>query len=443
MLRSVIQATRVRGALLGASASHCPRRSYATGLQGSSEGALSTQTIGDIVDTQAEKLEYRDAARSSKQDYRFTYLELKEQIDAVAVGLLQARIISGQMFVHSLANELENFVDFFAAAKGRTVMVSVKPDASIDELREALTLTNARGWVTAHKFDGTDRLKVGHELIPELAECLRGDPLRSFEFRNLSTAVHTGNKANENGYTMYIDMPVYDPWPSPLPEMAKSVNMSDPVLGSVYQSKLNLFSQSNLVNNAKFLGEKLGLVRDERLYIATEPESSINQVVSLASVEGGAFFASLPLQNTKQKNVLELLRDIESENATVLVASARIARAIVDHPHVGTLKHHKLNRVAVVNDGSEANAEELASSLATAFGIAQSHVIVSSPTVCGAVAVDGKPLPHSAIQVCDASGNEAADKTEGFLHVKGHQTHGEGWVNTGVRAKVNGGRVVV
>lgn len=393
------------------------------------------------MDEQADVLHHRDAMRNENQDARWTYLEVKEHVDAVACGLLEYRIVPGQTFLTSLPNDTESFLSMYAAAKGRSIMCPVAPSSSVEELRNALKVTNARGWFLAYKHDGKNMLKQGYEVIPELQDLVVGEPPRSHEFRNFTTVpVHTGEHNNSFGYLKYRDFPVYGPMPSPLPSLAKDIVASDPVLGTIHNgSHLHRHTHSSMVNNASFLAQHLGLARDVRMFIATEPQSSITHVGSLASFVSGAFQASRGIQNTSDAQIAEVLRELEREVVTVVLASTSVAKAIASHPH--TPKHkYKVEKVAVVSEGNEAGADEALAQLQAALGASRGSLVISSPAACGAVAIDGAPLPHSELKIV-SGGKVAEDGVTGTLAVKGHQTYGGEWVDTGIAASIEGGKV--
>lgn len=342
-------------------------------------------TIGELVDQQSAQLEFRDAFRNMRSGVRWTYGEFKEHVDAVAVGFVQYGF-SGQNVVSSLPNNIENFVDLYAAARSRTVITPISPNG--DELKAALSAVNARGWILPHKFNAVNMLKFGHTVIPELADCDSGDVLKSYEFRNLLPPIQTGAHVNDRGYLKYRDLPVYDPLPSPLPELAQEIRPTDAILTTFEGGKLHTFSHQDVLKNAAAVAEALGLVRDERLYIASNPESSLTQVAGVGAFLGGAFQISSVVPNLKDSTVNDLLKDIALEQSSVVLLSADLAAAIAQHPHVTKHKFH-VDRVAIVASTGDA-VGEVAASVAQALGASKTVVVETKQGVCGAATLNGR-----------------------------------------------------
>src|SRR5712671_3559040 len=147
--------------------------------QSYAHGVSSTPLIGDTIgvhfDKSAERWPDRPALIVRQQNVRWTYRELKEQVDAFAAGLLALGLAPGDRIGIWSPNNAEWVITQFATAKAGLILVNINPAYRLAELEYALCKAGCVALVTAVCFKSSDYLAVLRELAPELAVASPGD----------------------------------------------------------------------------------------------------------------------------------------------------------------------------------------------------------------------------------------------------------------------------
>src|SRR3954454_2871488 len=141
--------------------------------QSYAHGVSSTPLIGDTIgvhfDKSAERWPDRPALIVRQQNVRWTYRELKEQVDAFAAGLLALGLAPGDRIGIWSPNNAEWVITQFATAKAGLIMVNINPAYRISELEYALNKVGCKALVTATQFKTSDYIGMINTLAPELA----------------------------------------------------------------------------------------------------------------------------------------------------------------------------------------------------------------------------------------------------------------------------------
>jgi fatty-acyl-CoA synthase len=136
-------------------------------------GAVGTpligQTVGVHFDRAAARWGDRPALIVREQGVRWTYAMLKEQVDAVAAGLLGLGLLPGERVGIWSPNNAEWVVTQLATAKAGLILVNINPAYRTHELEYALSKVGCRTLITATRFKASDYLAMLGELAPELA----------------------------------------------------------------------------------------------------------------------------------------------------------------------------------------------------------------------------------------------------------------------------------
>ena len=136
-------------------------------------GASDTPFIGDTIgvhfDGIAERFAERDALIVRHQQVRWTYRELKEQVDAFAGGLLALGLKRGDRVGVWSPNNAEWVIAQFATAKAGLILVNINPAYRLAELEYALNKAGCVALITTTQFKTSNYLGMLGELAPELA----------------------------------------------------------------------------------------------------------------------------------------------------------------------------------------------------------------------------------------------------------------------------------
>ena len=123
------------------------------------------------------------------QDVRWTYAELKVQVDRLASGLLALGLEPGDRIGIWAPNNAEWIVTQYATAKAGLILVNINPAYRISELEYAVNKVGCRALITATTFKSSDYLAVLRTLAPELDTADPGT-LRSERLPTLEIVIH-------------------------------------------------------------------------------------------------------------------------------------------------------------------------------------------------------------------------------------------------------------
>src|SRR6266404_3125454 len=136
---------------------------------GTSDVPLLGLTIGDMFDRTAERYADNEALVSRHQNLRYTYRQLKQEVDRAARALIALGVDKGQRVGIWAPNCAEWTITQFATAKLGAILVNINPSYRLNEVQYALTQSGCTWLVTAPRFKTSDYTGMIHELTPELA----------------------------------------------------------------------------------------------------------------------------------------------------------------------------------------------------------------------------------------------------------------------------------
>src|SRR5262245_24240681 len=121
-------------------------RSY---VSGPSQLPLLGETLGQGLDRIAARVPDRDALVSCHQNQRFTYRQLREEVERVARGLLAPGVERGDRIGIWSPNRAEWLITQYASAKLGAILVNVNPAYRLRELEHALRHSGVSVLITA------------------------------------------------------------------------------------------------------------------------------------------------------------------------------------------------------------------------------------------------------------------------------------------------------
>ena len=117
-----------------------PRGSY---VSGTSDTPLLGMTIGAAFDQTVARFPDREALVSRHQGLRYTWAQLRDEVDRAARGLLAIGITKGDRVGIWSPNRAEWTITQFATSKIGAILVNINPAYRLHELEYAL---NQSGW---------------------------------------------------------------------------------------------------------------------------------------------------------------------------------------------------------------------------------------------------------------------------------------------------------
>ncbi|HUY78673.1 MAG TPA: AMP-binding protein [Ktedonobacterales bacterium] len=145
--------------------------SYASGT---SDTPLLGMTIGDLFDQTVKRYAGRDALIVRQQGLRYTYAQLREEVDRWARGLLALGITKGDRVGIWAPNRAEWAITQFATAKIGAILVNINPSYRLHELEYAMNQSGCVALVTAPTFRTTSYVEMLQTLCPELQRSAPG-----------------------------------------------------------------------------------------------------------------------------------------------------------------------------------------------------------------------------------------------------------------------------
>lgn len=301
---------------------------------GASDTSLLGMTIGDAFDKTVAQYPNREALVSRGQNLRFTWAELRREVDHFARGLLALGVRKGDRIGIWSPNRVEWAITQFATAKIGAILVNINPAYRLHELEYALNQSGCNTLVLAPDFRTTDYTAMLLTLCPELEHLAPGQ-LDAHRIPQLRNVIRLGE---ERAPGMWI-------WGEIL-ERAKEVSVEalevrqaeqefdDPIniqytSGTTGNPKGATLSHHNILNNGYFVARLQGFTEQDRLCIPVPLYHCFGMVMgNLGCMTHGATMI-YPAEAFDPSSVLET---VEAEQCTSLYGVPTMFIAELAHP---------------------------------------------------------------------------------------------------------------
>ncbi|MCB0649975.1 MAG: AMP-binding protein [Saprospiraceae bacterium] len=303
---------------------------------GSKEVPLLEITIGKMFDQVVEKYGEHEALVVTHQNIRWTYNDLKKQVDACAKALLAQEVKKGDRVGIWAQNRSEWMVVQYATAKIGAILVNINPSYRLHELKYALNQSGCKMLIAAHEFKYSKYTDMLYALLPELNYANPGQ-LRSEEVPGLKTIITLGNSSKPGMFTwaefLENGTEVDD---GLLTERQASLHYKEPIniqytSGTTGFPKGATLSHYNILNNGFFVTESLQLTYKDRMIVPVPLYHCFGMVLgNLGAMTHGAtvIYAS---EAFDPKAILEIA---DLEKATILYGVPTMFFAELDLPEV-------------------------------------------------------------------------------------------------------------
>ncbi len=240
--------------------------SYASGV---SELPLLGDTIGDDFDRSAARFGEREALVDHPSGRRWTYAQLRAEVDALACGLLRAGIGKGDRVGIWAPNCPEWLFTQYATAKIGAILVTVNPAYRTSELEYVIKAAGITLLIAARSFKTADYAAMISEVRPRCPAL---------------------------GNVLLIGSPGWDALPvrggaAPAPA---ELSPDDPIniqytSGTTGFPKGATLSHHNILNNGYFVGELCGYTEADRICVPVPLYHCFGMVMgNLAATSHGA-----------------------------------------------------------------------------------------------------------------------------------------------------------
>ena len=241
-------------------------------VHGACDIPLSSDTIGVRFDKAAELWADREALVVRHQNIRWTFAQLKQEVDAFAAGLIALGLQPGDRVGVWAPNCAEWTVAQFATAKAGLIQVNINPAYRLDEVEFALKKVGCKALVTADRLKTTDYLSMLETLAPEIATSKPGQ-LRSARLPDLTTIIRMA-PGERPGYFAFGDVARMGGKAelARLAQLATQLQFDDPIniqftSGTTGSPKGATLTHHGLLNNAIFGARAMRYTEKDRVCI--------------------------------------------------------------------------------------------------------------------------------------------------------------------------------
>ena len=393
-------------------------------VRGSTEVALCDTTVYALLEQAARRWPQRDAAVFVEQGIRWTWAELREQVDRAAAGFARLGVVKGERVGIWSPNRAEWLVTQFATARLGAILVNINPAYRLAELEYALHKAGVGVLVSAAAF------KTGNYL-GMLQNLGIGPSGRTERLPQLRSVVRLGDEptAGMLNWALMLDagMAVADALPDPAAlDCREPINIQF-TSGTTGAPKGATLTHHNIVNNARAVAQCMRLGADDALCIPVPLYHCFGMVLSvLACVASGAKMV-FPGEGFDARATLAAA---ESERCTALHGVPTMFIAELDHPEfarfdLGSLRTGIMaGAPCPIEVMRRVQADMHMHEVTIAYGMTEtSPVSFQSATddpLDKRVTTVGRVLPHLEVKIVDIDGRTVPVGTKGELCTRGY-----------------------
>ena len=399
---------------------------------GASNVPLIGQTIGVFFDHAVELWGNRQALIVQHQNIRWTYTELKKQVDAFAAGLLVLGLEPGQRIGIWSQNNAEWAVTQFATAKAGLILVNINPAYRLSELEYALNKVQCAALVISPSFKTSDYVQMVRDLAPEIDNGTPGQ-LKAAKLPHLRTVIRMGEEATPGMYNFaQIAAMGGDQERQSLTALSRELQFDDAIniqftSGTTGFPKGATLTHHNIINNGYFVGEGIRMSEDDNLAIPVPLYHCFGMVMgNLACLTHGATMV-YPGEGFDPTEVLQAIQD---EKCTALYGVPTMFIAALDHPEFNSFDLSSL-RTGIMA-GSPCPIEVMKqvidkmnmTEVTIAYGMTETSPVSFHTAVDDElerkVGTVGHTIPHVESKIVDSDGRIVAPGETGEILTRGY-----------------------
>jgi fatty-acyl-CoA synthase len=399
---------------------------------GGCETPLIYQTIGARFDEAAALWPDREAFVVCDQGVRRTFAEMKREVDRLAAGLLALGLQPGDRIGIWSPNNAAWVLTQYATAKAGLILVNINPAYRVAELAYALNKVECRALITADRFKTSDYLGMLREVASEIDTSTPGQ-LQAERLPHLRMLIHIGD-TDEPGF-LPLDEVQRRGGPAEqtrIDELAATLQPDDPIniqftSGTTGSPKAATLTHHNILNNAFFSGQRMGLVEGDR-YCMPLPLYHCGGMV-LGSLVGVVHGATL-IYPGEGFDTLAMLHALQDERCTVLGAVPTVFITMLNHPEFDRFDVSRLRKGFI---GGAPCPVEVMRRLIDELNMRQITIVYGmtemSPvsvqtsdddTIEQRTATVGRVHPHVEIKIVDIEGHTVPRGMQGEICSRGY-----------------------
>tara|TARA_R110002126_G_scaffold201487_1_gene349124 strand:- start:44112 stop:45869 length:1758 start_codon:yes stop_codon:yes gene_type:complete len=453
--RSKVQVTDAMGAPEG----------HGSYVKGNTESPLRYMTIPQLLREAVARFGPRDALVFTDTGERYSYYDFDRDIDALASGFLAMGLQKGDRIGIWSPNRLEWVLTQFASARIGLIMVNINPAYRLSEVDYALNKVGCKALVLARAFKSSDYLGMIRQLAPELETCQPGR-LNAAKFPTLKSIVVMGSDAGPGTFTFDEVKNLGGPAQQlRLQLIDGTLNPDDPIniqftSGTTGTPKGATLSHYNIVNNARFVTDRINLTEADRLCIPVPLYHCFGMVMGvLGAVSKGAAMV-FPGEAFEPKATLNALA---SERCTAVYGVPTMFVAMLQEMEaqsydLGSLRTGVMaGAPCPINVMERVNRQMNMKEVTICYGMTETSPVSFQSFVDDPIekrcATVGRVHPHLEVKIVDQEGKIVPIGAQGELCTRGYsvmkgywqedertrETIVDGWMQTGDLATIDEG----
>ncbi|EFO80117.1 acyl-CoA synthase [Oscillochloris trichoides DG-6] len=299
-------------------------------VSGPSEKPLLGMTIGDMFDQTVAKYPDNEALVVCQQGLRYTYTQLKVEVDRCARALMAHGIAKGDRIGIWAPNRAEWAITQFATSKIGAILVNINPAYRLHEVEYALHHSGCSLLIMSPQFKSSNYAQMMAELVPELIQGDRSPRLP--RLRGLILLGDTPAPGMMTWETMLAEAEKVDH--EDLVQRQAEQQFDDPIniqytSGTTGYPKGATLSHHNIINNGYFVAELMNFTHQDRLIIPVPLYHCFGMVMgNLGCITHGATM----IYPSEGFDALAVLQAVEAERATALYGVPTMFIAELEHP---------------------------------------------------------------------------------------------------------------
>ena len=411
-------------------------------VSGTSDKPLLGVTIGDMFDAIVARYPDNEALIVCHQALRYTYRQLKAQVDQCARALIALGVQKGERVGIWAPNCAEWAITQFATSKIGAILVNINPSYRVHEVQYALKQSGCTYLIIAPQFRTSDYTAMIYELAPELLQAEPGT-LAAPHLPDLRTVIRLGTEAAPGMLTWGELLMLGDNISADqLHERQREQEFDDPIniqytSGTTGYPKGATLSHHNILNNGYFVAEIMDFTDQDRLVIPVPLYHCFGMVMgNLGCMTHGATMI-YPNDGFDAKTVLDA---VQAERATALYGVPTMFIAELNHPDFAQYDLSSLRTGVMAGSPCPVEVMKKVQSLMNmraveiCYGMTETSP-VSTQTRIGTplakqVGTVGQVHPHVEVKVVDPiSGGVVPIDTPGELCTRGYSVMLGYWNN--------------
>ncbi|MEM7438856.1 MAG: AMP-binding protein [Pseudomonadota bacterium] len=426
-------------------------------VNGPTTPPLAYITIPQLLRDAVSRFGPREAVVFQEQGIRMSYYDLDRAVDELASGLLALGLEKGDRVGIWSPNRFEWVLTQFATARVGLVLVNINPAYRLGELEYALNKVGCKALIAAKAFKTSDYAGMIRDLAPELEGCEPGQ-LRAAKLPHLRSVVIMDDQPGPGAYSFETLRQLGGPAQQlRIPEIDKTLGPDEAIniqftSGTTGTPKGATLSHYNIVNNARYVTDRIGLSEIDRLAIPVPLYHCFGMVMGvLGAVSKGATMV-FPGEGFEADQTLDAL---DKERCTALYAVPTMFVAMLEKLE-GSPRDLSNMRTGIMAGApcpveimKRVNAEMNMKEVTICYGMTETSPVsfqsfVDDPTDKRCETV-GRVHPHLEVKIVDQDGQIVPVGTQGELCTRGYsvmkgywedsektkESIVDGWMHTG------------